>query len=309
MLPHKGGKIPETAFHTDRLALNRLQKEGIAIPDGVALEQRNPKVNSDQFDTRRRNCSGQWYSFYRFRSIHMRWVIFGRCWKSIMLRIIVIRPAKDNIYHMAIQLAPPRPPIPYQNIPTMFSLCTQRRCHPSTNQFSGNSRCPIHCCTIHIWHLKHDPNTIQNFVANSVSVKNPRKKKFELKKIVFTISNVCSFVTTSVDDVHTTIPRQLTVESEIDGELCTETSVGTLEIFQRWIFRSTSESLAFNSAHSSHNVSHEIFAFLFYSIWRILPQCSIRWTIWLCVDANRLLHKTVTTTRDNIVILCPFDCE
>lgn len=44
MLPHKGGKIPETAFQTDRLALNRLQKEGIAIPDGVILEQRNPKV-------------------------------------------------------------------------------------------------------------------------------------------------------------------------------------------------------------------------------------------------------------------------
>lgn len=44
MLPHKGGKIPDTAFHSDRLALNRLQKEGIAIPDGVILEQRNPKV-------------------------------------------------------------------------------------------------------------------------------------------------------------------------------------------------------------------------------------------------------------------------
>lgn len=44
VLPHKGGKIPETAFQTDRLALNRLQKEGIAIPDGVIFEQRNPKV-------------------------------------------------------------------------------------------------------------------------------------------------------------------------------------------------------------------------------------------------------------------------
>lgn len=45
VLPHTGGKIPDTAFETDRLALNRLQKEGIAIPDGVILEQRNPKVN------------------------------------------------------------------------------------------------------------------------------------------------------------------------------------------------------------------------------------------------------------------------
>lgn len=44
VLPHRGGKIPETAFHTDRLALNRLQKEGIAVPDGVLLEQRNPQV-------------------------------------------------------------------------------------------------------------------------------------------------------------------------------------------------------------------------------------------------------------------------
>lgn len=44
MLPHAGGKVPETAFETDRLLLNRLQKEGIAIPDGILLEQRNPKV-------------------------------------------------------------------------------------------------------------------------------------------------------------------------------------------------------------------------------------------------------------------------
>lgn len=42
--PHTGGKIPDSAFETDRLFLNRLQKEGIAVPDGVVLEQRNPKV-------------------------------------------------------------------------------------------------------------------------------------------------------------------------------------------------------------------------------------------------------------------------
>lgn len=42
--PHTGGRIPDSAFETDRLLLNRLQKEGIAVPDGVIFEQRNPKV-------------------------------------------------------------------------------------------------------------------------------------------------------------------------------------------------------------------------------------------------------------------------
>jgi hypothetical protein len=45
VLPHAGGKIPAHAFHTDRLALNRLQKEGIAIPDGILLEQRSNIVH------------------------------------------------------------------------------------------------------------------------------------------------------------------------------------------------------------------------------------------------------------------------
>ncbi|XP_067645111.1 uncharacterized protein [Eurosta solidaginis] len=44
VLPHAGGKIPDTAFESDRLFLNRLQKEGIAVPDGVVTEQRNPQV-------------------------------------------------------------------------------------------------------------------------------------------------------------------------------------------------------------------------------------------------------------------------
>ncbi|XP_054272626.1 uncharacterized protein LOC128992906 [Macrosteles quadrilineatus] len=39
--PHMGGKIPEDAFRTDRLALNRLNKEGISVPDGVLLQQRH----------------------------------------------------------------------------------------------------------------------------------------------------------------------------------------------------------------------------------------------------------------------------
>lgn len=45
VLPHAGGKIPDSAFHTDRLALNRLQKDGIAVPDGVLLEQRRYQVH------------------------------------------------------------------------------------------------------------------------------------------------------------------------------------------------------------------------------------------------------------------------
>ncbi|XP_066599200.1 uncharacterized protein [Prorops nasuta] len=41
VLPALGGKIPEDAFRTDRLALNRLNKEGISVPDGVLLDQRH----------------------------------------------------------------------------------------------------------------------------------------------------------------------------------------------------------------------------------------------------------------------------
>ncbi|CAK9797789.1 hypothetical protein ANTPLA_LOCUS1341 [Anthophora plagiata] len=40
VLPALGGKIPEEAFRTDRLALNRLNKEGITAPDGVVLDAR-----------------------------------------------------------------------------------------------------------------------------------------------------------------------------------------------------------------------------------------------------------------------------
>lgn len=41
VLPALGGKIPEEAFRTDRLALNRLNKEGITVPDGVVLDARH----------------------------------------------------------------------------------------------------------------------------------------------------------------------------------------------------------------------------------------------------------------------------
>ncbi|XP_061395597.1 uncharacterized protein LOC133331211 [Musca vetustissima] len=44
VLPHAGGRIPDTAFETDRLFLNQLQKDGIAVPDGILPEQRNQQV-------------------------------------------------------------------------------------------------------------------------------------------------------------------------------------------------------------------------------------------------------------------------
>ncbi|XP_053659581.1 uncharacterized protein LOC128708626 [Anopheles marshallii] len=53
VLPHAGGKIPDSAFLTDRLALNRLQKDGIAVPDGVLLEQRQYQVYPHQHRTAR----------------------------------------------------------------------------------------------------------------------------------------------------------------------------------------------------------------------------------------------------------------
>lgn len=46
VLPHAGGKIPDTAFETDRLFLNRLQKEGISVPDGIVPQQRSPQVSA-----------------------------------------------------------------------------------------------------------------------------------------------------------------------------------------------------------------------------------------------------------------------
>ena len=42
-----GGKIPESAFYHDRLALNRLNQLGIYTIDGVYLE-RIPVIHSSQ---------------------------------------------------------------------------------------------------------------------------------------------------------------------------------------------------------------------------------------------------------------------
>ncbi|XP_043279257.1 uncharacterized protein [Venturia canescens] len=47
VLPALGGKIPEEAFRTDRLALNRLNKQGITVIDGVLLEAREDGKHPD----------------------------------------------------------------------------------------------------------------------------------------------------------------------------------------------------------------------------------------------------------------------
>ncbi|XP_076684382.1 uncharacterized protein LOC143377213 [Andrena cerasifolii] len=51
VLPALGGKIPEEAFKTDRLALNRLNKEGITVPDGVVLDARHMHKHSQHVQT------------------------------------------------------------------------------------------------------------------------------------------------------------------------------------------------------------------------------------------------------------------
>lgn len=51
MLPELGGKIPEEAFRTDRLALNRLNKEGITVPDGVILDARHVHKHNQHVQT------------------------------------------------------------------------------------------------------------------------------------------------------------------------------------------------------------------------------------------------------------------
>ncbi|KZC09962.1 hypothetical protein WN55_00999, partial [Dufourea novaeangliae] len=51
VLPALGGKIPEEAFRTDRLALNRLNKEGITVPDGVVLDARHVQKHSQHIET------------------------------------------------------------------------------------------------------------------------------------------------------------------------------------------------------------------------------------------------------------------
>ncbi|XP_017796858.1 PREDICTED: uncharacterized protein LOC108578109 [Habropoda laboriosa] len=51
VLPALGGKIPEEAFRTDRLALNRLNKEGITVPDGVVLDGRSVHKHTQHVQT------------------------------------------------------------------------------------------------------------------------------------------------------------------------------------------------------------------------------------------------------------------
>lgn len=61
VLPSSGGKIPDGAFATDRLALNKLNKAGIAIPDGVLLEHRHTYAHphSNQHDPEDEVCPNE----------------------------------------------------------------------------------------------------------------------------------------------------------------------------------------------------------------------------------------------------------
>lgn len=45
LLPHQGGKIPDSAFVPERISLNRLNQNGFYTLDGVVLEQKSPDVH------------------------------------------------------------------------------------------------------------------------------------------------------------------------------------------------------------------------------------------------------------------------
>ncbi|XP_017782262.1 PREDICTED: uncharacterized protein LOC108566745 [Nicrophorus vespilloides] len=47
LLPHMGGKVPESAFWTDRLALNQLNARGIYSSTGIYLEHSHDKPNPE----------------------------------------------------------------------------------------------------------------------------------------------------------------------------------------------------------------------------------------------------------------------
>ncbi|XP_017888646.2 uncharacterized protein LOC108630093, partial [Ceratina calcarata] len=51
VLPALGGKIPEEAFRMDRLALNRLNKDGITVPDGITYHARNMHSHNQRVQT------------------------------------------------------------------------------------------------------------------------------------------------------------------------------------------------------------------------------------------------------------------
>lgn len=41
LLPNLGGKIPDAAFHPQRVTLNRFNQNGLYSPDGIYLQQRD----------------------------------------------------------------------------------------------------------------------------------------------------------------------------------------------------------------------------------------------------------------------------
>lgn len=125
-MPHAGGKIPETAFESDRLFLNRLQKEGIAIPDGVVLEQRNPQVFPYQQKSARAVFKVAQSSDGRYTPAEGRYLYNEHSLPSI-----------DTTYlypqiHDTPQRLPPKKPIflKYRQIEFYNSLINQPKFHP-----------------------------------------------------------------------------------------------------------------------------------------------------------------------------------
>jgi hypothetical protein len=105
VLPHAGGKIPAHAFNTDRLALNRLQKEGIAVPDGVLLEQRSNQVHPYLQRAARPTFSVQLTNDGRYTPIEGKYHHYNR--PSIETTYLI-----PQIWRHALKLPPTLPILP-----------------------------------------------------------------------------------------------------------------------------------------------------------------------------------------------------
>lgn len=126
MLPHAGGKIPDAAFQSDRLFLNRLQKDGFAIPDGVVLEQRSPQVFQYHKKSTRPVFKVAQSSDGRYTPAEGRYLYNEHSLPSI-----------DTTYlypqiHDTPQRQPPKMPVflKYRQIEFYNSLINQQKFHP-----------------------------------------------------------------------------------------------------------------------------------------------------------------------------------
>lgn len=133
VLPHAGGKIPDTAFESDRLFLNRLQKEGIAIPDGVVLEARDPQVFQYQQKSRRAVFKVALSSDGRYTPDEGRYLYTENSLPSV-----------DTTYlypqiHDAPYIYPPKLPVflKYRQIEFYNSLLNQPKFHSKENSVFG----------------------------------------------------------------------------------------------------------------------------------------------------------------------------